>query len=171
MLIRREGMYFITIVLAAMCVIECGLTVICLRNLILLCLLVYLSVMDLNCYQIPDKCLVAAVLVWFAAIPLAFEVYGGVSGIVISVMSAVGFGGGMLLFTLLMDYFMKKETMGGGDIKLFAVSGLYLGIVGALIAMFLACILGMIFALLHKNKNKFSLFPRQLKINYMIHFQ
>ena len=42
--------------------------------------------------------------------------------------------------------------MGGGDIKLFAVMGLYLGMAASLFAMFLACVLGLLFTLLQPKK-------------------
>lgn len=152
MLIRRLWICLITGALAVMCVLECGLTAICLRNLIVLGALVYLSVNDLQYYLIPDSCLLLTVFVWFAAIPLAWESYGGMAGILTSILFAIFFGGAILAFSLLMDYVLKKETMGGGDIKLFAVSGLYLGAAGALFAMFLACIFGLCFAFLQRNK-------------------
>lgn len=133
--------------LAVLCVLQCGLTAICLRNLILLGALCYLSMTDLQQYIIPDRCLLAAVLAWFGAIPFAFDAYGGLAGILLSVLSALAFGGGMLVFTVCMDRLLQKETMGGGDIKLFAVTGLYLGFTASLLAMFFACILGLCFAI------------------------
>ena len=49
--------------------------------------------------------------------------------------------------SLIMDRVLKKESLGGGDIKLFAVIGLYLGLVGTLFALMLACVLGLMMAL------------------------
>ena len=42
----------------------------------------------------------------------------------------------MLLISLIMDKVLGKESMGGGDIKLFAVVGLYLGFAGTLFFFF-----------------------------------
>ena len=50
-----------------------------------------------------------------------------------------------------MDWLMKKESLGGGDIKLFAVMGLYLGLAASMFALLLACILGLAFAAVRKK--------------------
>ena len=46
-----------------------------------------------------------------------------------------------------MDKLLGKESLGGGDVKLFAVVGLYLGFAGTLFAVLLSCVLGLLFAL------------------------
>ncbi len=148
MSITRFVPYLLALCLSAMCVSVYGIGVVCARNLVLLGALLYLSIMDFRYYIIPDKALVVAVLAWCGAIPFAYQWYGGVVGIGTAVASALVFGGGMLLFTLLMDHLLKKETMGGGDIKLFAVLGLYLGMPESLFALFLSCAFGLCFALI-----------------------
>ena len=148
-MIAKRGMLCLLAVLGvAMCVLECGLTILCLRNVVFLSTLIYLSVIDWYHYVISDKALLIALLVWFGSIPFAFTAYGGVSGVIGAVLCAVAFGGGILIFTLIMDWILQKETMGGGDIKLFAVMGLYLGMPDALLAMLLACVFGLCFALI-----------------------
>ncbi len=149
MLEKRVIPYLIWLLLAILCVSVCGINVLCLRNLVLLGALVYLSVIDLQSYIIPDKALLIAVLAWFSVIPFAYALYGGLAGILGAILSAMLFGGGILVFTLIMDKLLQKETMGGGDIKLFAVLGLYLGIPEALFALFFSCVLGLCFALLY----------------------
>ena len=62
------------------------------------------------------------------------------------------FGGGLLGLSLLMDRILKRDSLGGGDIKLFAVLGLYLGIVGTLFMTVLACLLGLLFAVLRRGR-------------------
>ena len=154
MSVKRIAQYLIPLLLVAMCVSVYGMTAICLRNLILLGSLVYLSVKDWQSYIIPDRALVVAVLAWLGTIPFAYTDYGNVAGILGFVTSAVLFGGGMLLFTLLMDKLLQKETMGGGDIKLFAVLALYLGMPDALFMLFLSCVFGLCFALLFRQNAK-----------------
>lgn len=141
------------VILAVFCVLQYDVTPICLRNLILLSVLYCLSLVDLQCYIIPDRCLLLALLAWVGAIPFAPESYGGVFGILCSIGSALLYGGGLLAFSLLMDHVLQKESMGGGDIKLFFVMGLYLGIVASLFAMFFACMFGLCFALPVRNTN------------------
>ena len=61
-------------------------------------------------------------------------------------LTAALIGGGMLLISLIMDKVLGKESMGGGDIKLFFMTGLYLGPAGALLGLILSCVLGLVFA-------------------------
>ena len=49
--------------------------------------------------------------------------------------------------------------MGGGDIKLFAVTGLYLGAVASLFMVLFACILGLLMGVLIRKKKKEALIP------------
>ena len=115
---KRVMPYLLAVLGVAMCVLECGLTILCLRNVIFLSTLIYLSVIDWYQYMIPDRALLIAILVWFGSIPFAFTAYGGAFGIIDAILCAVAFGGGILIFTLIMDCLLQKETMGGGDIKL-----------------------------------------------------
>ena len=55
-------------------------------------------------------------------------------------------GGGMLLLSLLFDRLLGKESLGGGDIKLFFMTGLFLGTAVSLFSLILSCILGLFVA-------------------------
>ena len=76
-----------------------------------------------------------------AALPFVFTGWGDVLH---SLLSALIFGGGLLGISLIMDKVLGRDSMGGGDIKLFAVVGLYLGIIGTLFALLAACVLGLL---------------------------
>ena len=56
-------------------------------------------------------------------------------------------GGGLLLLLLGYERLRQVDAMGGGDIKLLALTGLYLGWKGNLLCLLLACVLGIVFAL------------------------
>ena len=58
----------------------------------------------------------------------------------------------MLGLSLLMDRILRKESLGGGDIKLFAVMGLYLGMTGSLFALLFACVLGLVPAVICRRR-------------------
>ena len=60
-------------------------------------------------------------------------------------IQAVVVGAAFLLFTLIMDYVLGKESAGGGDIKLFAVTAFCLGWRRCIVAVMLACVFGVIF--------------------------
>ena len=114
-----------------LCLLRFDLTVLGLRNWIFLCCLFCLSLVDLEVYIIPDGCLLISAAVWLAALPFLGMTW---REILIHVITAVGFGG----------------AMGGGDIKLFAVMGLYLGPAASLFALLLSCVLGLVFQGLRK---------------------
>ena len=149
-----EGLFS---VLMALCLLRFDLTPICLRNMIFLCCLFCLALVDLESFIIPDGCLIIAAAAWIIMIPFAFSAYGGWKGILFSLLAAVVYGGGMLFLSLLMDRVLKKDSLGGGDIKLFAVMGLYLGMVASLFALLLACFLGLaLVAVSRKRKGEFN---------------
>ena len=60
----------------------------------------------------------------------------------------------VLLLTLLMEAILKKEALGGGDIKLLFVLGIYLGLGNCLLMLLVACILGIIGAAITMSKSE-----------------
>ena len=61
--------------------------------------------------------------------------------------------GGMLAFSLLFDRLTGKESLGGGDIKLFFMTGLYLGSAWEILFyLILSCLLGLGFAAMKKSQ-------------------
>lgn len=131
------------------CLLRFDLSWLCLRNWILLCCLFCLSLTDLECMIIPDVCLIIAAAVWVIFLPLTGMGWPAVRG---GLLAGLIFGGGLLGLSLLMDRILKRDSLGGGDIKLFAVLGLYLGIVGTLFMTVLACLLGLLFAVLRRGR-------------------
>ncbi len=127
--------------LTVICLLRFDLTVLCLRNWIFICCLFCLALVDMESYIIPDGCLIISALVWAAAAPLLGM---GLAEIGKGLAAGLAYGGGMLLMSLVMDKILRKESLGGGDIKLFAVAGLYLGFIGTLFGMLLACVLGLL---------------------------
>lgn len=130
--------------LTVLCLLRSGLGPEGLRDYIFLCCLFCLSLVDLDSYTIPDGCLIVPVVAWTAVLPWTGH---GPGWIGTHVLAGIVYGGGMLALSLVMDRVLGRESLGGGDIKLFAVTGLYLGLAGTLFALLLACILGLLFAL------------------------
>lgn len=129
-----------------------------LLNLFFICILYLVTVTDLCDQTIPDGALLTAIVVkvvhavicwyygWFGNMiyiekPAITEVLCGllVDGLSISLP--------LLLLTLLMEKIMKKEAMGGGDIKLIFVTGMYLGLARNLLMVLVACIIGIVIGL------------------------
>ena len=141
---------FMAIVTVA-CLLRFDLTVLCLRNYVFLCCLFCLSLVDLENYTIPDGCLVISAAVWLLSLPFLSM---GWKQALLHLVAALIFGGGLLLLSLLMDRILKRDSLGGGDIKLYFVVGLYLGLASTLFSLLLACVLGLIFAFLRKRFGK-----------------
>ena len=121
-----------------LCLLRFDLTALCLRNYVFLCCLFLLTLTDLEDMTIPDGCHIAAAAAWLAALI---------------------FGGGLLAVSLMMDRLLGRDSLGGGDIKLFAVVGLYLGIIGTLFTLLAACVLGLAFNGLLRRRGGERTFP------------
>lgn len=143
--------------LTVTCLLRFDLTVLCLRNWIFICCLFCLSLVDLENMTIPDGCLIIAAVAYFAALPFLWTTW---QDLVIHVATGLVLGLAVLGISLLMDRVLKKESMGGGDIKLLAVVGLYLGPIPALFALLLSCVIGLLFfGLLRARKKGQGQFP------------
>ena len=128
-------------VLTVGCLLRFDISVLCLRNWGFLCCLFLLSLVDLEICEIPDECHIISAVVWLAALPFTFV---SVQDTVLHVLAGLVFGGGILVISNILDRVLGRESLGGGDVKLLAVSGLYLGMTGMLFALVLACVLGLL---------------------------
>ena len=142
-------------VVTVACLFRFDLTVLCLRNWLFFCCLFLLSLVDLEIQEIPDGCLIAAAVIWLAALPF---LWAGWADALLHVAAGLVFGAALLGVSLVLDRFLKKESLGGGDVKLLAVIGLYLGFLPTLFSVILACILGLGQAFL-SGKSRGAAFP------------
>ena len=131
------------------CVLQFGLTTEAFRAMALAGLLLGLSVVDLKIYEIPDGFIVAGIILWVITVPFVgrpwlTEVKDGLLG-------GFGIGGGMLIMSLIFDHIIKKDSLGGGDIKLYFMTGLFLGIKAGFFNLILSCLVGLVFVLLLKK--------------------
>jgi len=124
----------------------------------LVCALLGLSVVDFDTYEIPDTYIIFGIVWWvlgvgmeyFAGMDVSYRIKGGLLG-------GVCIATGLFILSLLMDHILKKESMGGGDIKLVFVTGLYLGALNGLFSLVLACVIGLMFVVfLKKDKIPFG---------------
>lgn len=127
------------------------------QNLIFASILLYASLVDWDSRIIPNGCVVAAALVRVVYIVLAGFVLGledGMALVRFSLLGALAIGGGMLVTVLLADRVFGRESMGGGDLKLLAVAGLYFGWRQCLFLIIVACLLGIAGALVAQGKTQ-----------------
>lgn len=118
-----------------------------LEYLLLFTLLGASSLCDLTTFEVPDSLAIAeaaAFLVFSLTYPNPIE------RILWGLLAALVYGGGVLALSLLADKIYQKDTLGGADIKLIAVLGLYFGMSKMLFLVIISAIIGIIFAYLAK---------------------
>lgn len=153
-----------------------------LRYLGLLVILMGLSLVDQKTLLIPDRFHVAGILWWLLTLPLiactqgrglteALSITGArlplanapglqdglLTDLKWGLISAFGVGILMLLISLVFDKLTGKESLGGGDIKLLFMTGLYMRPGVTLFNLMLSCFVGLFIALgLKKDKIPFG---------------
>ncbi|MBQ1411303.1 MAG: prepilin peptidase [Oscillospiraceae bacterium] len=126
--------------ISIVCLLYFDLTVLCLRNWVMLCCLFCLSLVDFESRIIPNGTLLFAAGAWVVAEPFLFENW---TKTLAHVGTSLVISGGLLLISMVMDRVLKRESLGGGDVKLFAVVGLYLGLLSSMFMLILSCVLGL----------------------------
>ena len=117
-----------------------GPSIITLYYSLLVSLLVIITFIDLDHYIIPDE------LIIFGSLgAVIFNILGQGISIKDSLLGGLICGGGMLVLIYLIELIIKKEVMGGGDIKLFGMVGLFLGIKLGLLTILLSVYVGAIY--------------------------
>ena len=62
--------------------------------------------------------------------------------------------GQVLLLALLMEKLLRRDAMGGGDIKLLFLTGLFLGWQKNLLCLLLACVVGILWGLIRAKRGQ-----------------
>ena len=106
-------------------------------GLILSSILIVLTIIDIDHQILPDKITIGGLAIGliFSFIRPDFDIVTSLSGI---------FAAGGLLFVVAL---VSKGGMGGGDIKLMAMTGSFLGPLSAVAAVFLGAVIGLIASL------------------------
>ena len=101
------------------------------------------SLTDIRSKRVPNKLVLAMAGTWVLVIvPQLF--FQTEKAIAIMISDLIGFAMGGLLF--LVVYLVSRKGLGGGDVKLMAVAGLYLGFKNVLPAMLYGSVLSSVFA-------------------------
>ena len=128
-----------------------GLTAYTAELVALFSVLMLLAFIDYDTMLLPGAPMLAALALWLAFLPAhpdwqrrALE----------GALTALALGAALLAVSLVMDRVLKRDSLGGGDIKLLALTALYLGPVPSLLCVILSCLLGLLFALAFKSPGK-----------------
>jgi leader peptidase (prepilin peptidase)/N-methyltransferase len=135
-----------------------GLDVLMVRDWGLACALLALAIVDLNTYEIPDGFHLFLIGWWIVFTLIEGSGKGNLGELFVQgLLGGAVIAGFVLIISLIMDRVLKKESMGGGDIKLLFGTGLYLGVPGGLLSLITACIAGLLFVLtLKRNRIPFG---------------
>lgn len=161
--------YFVSIVAVY------GLTIHALALCVLGCVLLGLSLVDLESYTIPNGFIVVGIVVWVASFAF-YEVDLSTIGlgslmwaltgssllavIVDGLLGAFVVAGCLLAIALVFDRVVGRQSLGGGDVKLVFMVGLYLGLVGNVLNLMVACVIGIVFAVLTQRRRQNAEDPR-----------
>lgn len=168
------GLWFVSMLVAY------GLTVQAVCLMALGCLLLGLSLVDLDSMIIPNGYIIASIVVWVVMIALQAATgqlcegaygslgtlwIGAAGGNVLVASLAGGLGGALaisvlvLLVAVVFGKVAGKQGMGMGDVKLYFVVTLYLGLTCGFLNLFLSCVVGLLFALVAGKKRQFPFGP------------
>lgn len=127
-------------------VLRFGLTLETVEMLILAGLLLCISFTDIEGYIIPDRLIIAGICVRAVfIIILGIQDGTGIGSLALqSVIGGLCISVPLLLVVFLMEKVMGKEAMGGGDIKLLFMAGLYFPWSVNVLAFIIACVIGII---------------------------
>ena len=150
---RYATVELLTGILFALTYIAFGYNFKTIYYMLLVSLLIIITFIDIDHYIIPDELVIAG-----SIIAIAVNLLGYGTGFMDGLKGALFAGGGVLLVTLAIEFIVKKEVMGGGDIKLYAMLGLFLGtklaLLTILLSIYVGGIYGVIFIVYNRVKQK-----------------
>lgn len=146
---------FLCGVVFMLCYLVFGITPELLKALTFVSMLIIIMVSDFNYMIIPDE-----VLLFFGCL-LALEIgiIDGYKVLISSLINGLISFFAMYLLKVLGDFMFKKESMGGGDIKLMFIFGLVLGAPLAIISIFIGSLVGLPISLILLSKNSEHIVP------------
>lgn len=133
----------LTGILFATIYINFGYSIQTIYYMFLVSLLIIITFIDLDHFIIPNELIIIGTI--FA---LIFNLFIEIITIKDMILGAFICGGGMLILIYLIEIIVKKEVMGGGDIKLFAMLGVFLGLKGGLLTILLSVYVGAIYGII-----------------------
>lgn len=129
---------------------------------IMSCGLITATFVDLEIQEIPDEVslgLLAVGLILSLILPSVLDASSWFGGILNSALGALAGGVSIYLMGFFGELVFKREAMGGGDVKLMAMAGAFLGWEKVLLAFFLAPLFGSVVGIILKIKEGREVIP------------
>ena len=146
----------VSAVLFAAVLLKFDISLQALEYMIFVCLLMACSFADLEGRIIPDRFIIFGLIVRAAF----FVILKAPAKIALdALIGGVGIAGLLLIVVLVFEKIKGIEAMGGGDIKLIFMTGIFLGWKANLLCLFIACIIGIISGLVFKPADGEKTFP------------
>lgn len=127
-----------------------GFSLECLLSILFISMLLIVIISDYQTMTIPDSVLI----VFLILILITKYFIGGFNIILTSLINGIISFIIMFLIKKLGDFLFKRESMGGGDIKLLGIFGVVLGVPLSLVSIFLASIIALPISLISLKSNK-----------------
>ncbi len=158
--------YFLIEVLTALLMLSLfiafGLTSKFIAYSILTCGLIVATFVDFEIQEIPDQVSIGGLVIGLALSytnPSIFDEYVRLHGLLNSFLGALAGGASIYLIGFLWKLAFKKEAMGGGDVKLMAMIGSFLGWKLVVFVFFAAPLFGAIVGIILKIKDGRNIIP------------
>lgn len=146
----------VSAVLFAAVLLKFDISLQALEYMIFMCLLMACSFADLEGRIIPDRFIISGLLVRAAF----FVILNDPAKVALDdLIGGAGIAGLLLVVVLVFEKIKGIEAMGGGDIKLIFMTGIFLGWKANLLCLFIACIIGIISGLVLKSGDGDKTFP------------
>lgn len=123
--------------------------------------LIIISISDIKYYIIPDEVLIVGsiLMITLFIINTFTSDLGIFKGVILPILNGAGAFSILYLFKVLGDFMFKKESLGGGDIKLLFFIGLTLGFDMSIVTIFIAAFIALPLSIVSLIKNDNNVLP------------
>lgn len=124
-------------------------------------ILIIISISDIKYYIIPDEVLITGFILLLIEfiINMLINKLGIFNGLIKPILNGLGSFAILYLFKALGDFMFKKESLGGGDIKLMFIIGFILGFDMSLVTLFLSSFIALPLSVISLIKNDNNILP------------
>lgn len=124
-------------------------------------ILIIISISDIKYYIIPDEVLITGFILLLIEfiINMLINKLGIFNGLIKPILNGLGSFAILYLFKALGDFMFKKESLGGGDIKLMFIIGLVLGFDMSLVTLFISSFIALPLSVISLIKNDNNILP------------